>query len=101
MIAKLSGISKNNLMKVPYQFGLAGYVETVRSKGGGLRLALRLRDIALGDVVRHTEPDIALVPCLASDDSLVAHAHSHAWRSSLQSWNDWFAATGALCGVDR
>jgi Rrf2 family nitric oxide-sensitive transcriptional repressor len=62
-IAKSYGISKNHLMKVAYQLGVAGYVETVRGRGGGLRLAKPVEAIGLGDVVRRTEPDMALVQC--------------------------------------
>jgi len=62
-IAKAYGVSRNHLMKVAHQLGLAGYVETVRGKGGGLRLAREPKDIVLGEVVRHAEPDMALVPC--------------------------------------
>lgn len=62
-VAKSYGISKNHLMKVAHQLGLAGYVGTVRGKGGGLRLARPPEGINLGEVVRHTEPDMALVPC--------------------------------------
>jgi Rrf2 family nitric oxide-sensitive transcriptional repressor len=62
-IADSYRISKNHLMKVVYELGRAGFLETVRGRNGGLRLARRPEDIGLGDVVRMTEPDMALVPC--------------------------------------
>ncbi len=62
-VAAAYDISKAHLTKVAHQLGLAGYVETVRGKGGGLRLARSAREIGLGEVVRRTEPDMALVPC--------------------------------------
>ncbi len=62
-VAGAYGISKAHLTKVAHQLGLAGYVGTVRGKGGGLRLARAAGEIRLGDVVRRTEPDMALVPC--------------------------------------
>ncbi len=62
-IAERYGISKAHLMKVVYQLGLMGYVETTRGKGGGLTLARRLEDITVGEIVRRTEPDMALVAC--------------------------------------
>jgi len=67
-VAKGYDISKTHLMKVAHQLGVAGYVTTVRGRQGGLRLAKPLSEIGLGEVVRHTEPDMALVPCFRSDD---------------------------------
>ena len=90
VIAKAYGISKNNLMKVAHQLGLAGYIETVRSKGGGLRLARPPQDIVLGKVVRRTEPDMALVPCLAHDDASCAIHPSCALRGVLSEAGDAF-----------
>jgi Rrf2 family nitric oxide-sensitive transcriptional repressor len=62
-VAQSYGISKNHLMKVAHQLGVAGYVETVRGRRGGLRLAKPATTIGLGEVVRHCEPDMALVMC--------------------------------------
>jgi len=62
-IADSYGISKNHLMKVAHQLGVAGYVTTVRGRHGGLRLAKPAKSIGLGEVVRHTEPDMALAMC--------------------------------------
>jgi Rrf2 family nitric oxide-sensitive transcriptional repressor len=62
-IADAYQISRNHLMKVVYELGQAGYLETVRGKNGGLRLARKPQEIGLGRLVRETEPDMALVPC--------------------------------------
>ena len=62
-VASAYGISKAHLNKVAHRLGQAGYVETMRGKGGGLRLARPAEAIGLGDVVRRVEPDMALVPC--------------------------------------
>ncbi len=68
-VAESYGISRNHLMKVAYQLGAAGYIETVRGRGGGLRLARAAGGIGLGDIVRHTEPDMALAPCFNPVDA--------------------------------
>ncbi|MGE5506519.1 MAG: RrF2 family transcriptional regulator [Actinomycetota bacterium] len=69
-IADCYGISKNHLTKVVHQLGRSGFLETVRGKYGGVRLLMRPEDIRLGEFVRRTEEDFALVRCLreAGDD---------------------------------
>ena len=68
-IAESYDISRNHLMKVAHQLGVAGFVETVRGRGGGLRLAKPVASIGLGDVVRDTEPDMAIVSCFEPVDA--------------------------------
>jgi Rrf2 family transcriptional regulator, nitric oxide-sensitive transcriptional repressor len=62
-VANRFGISKNHLMKVAYQLGQAGYLETVRGRNGGLRLRNAPSHIVVGEVVRKMEPDFAVVEC--------------------------------------
>jgi Rrf2 family nitric oxide-sensitive transcriptional repressor len=68
-VAESYGISKNHLVKVAHQLGVAGYVGTVRGRAGGLRLAKPPEKIGLGEIVRRTEPDMALVPCFKPVDA--------------------------------
>lgn len=68
-VASKYGISKNHIMKVVYQLGLAGYIETVRGQSGGMRLARSPEEIILGEIVRRTEPDMAIVPCFDPENT--------------------------------
>lgn len=65
------GISEAHLMKVTHQLGLHGWIETIRGKGGGMRLAHAPSAINLGAVVRSIEPDFALVECFATGSQCV------------------------------
>jgi Rrf2 family nitric oxide-sensitive transcriptional repressor len=64
-IAAAYGISANHLMKVVQHLGAGGNVLTLRGPRGGLRLARPAETIRIGDVVRSTEPELALAPCPA------------------------------------
>lgn len=60
-------ISKNHLMKVTFELGKAGFIETVRGRGGGIRLADLPENINVGKVVRQMEEDFHLVECFSSE----------------------------------
>lgn len=62
-IAKRYGISEAHLMKVTHRLAVGGWLETVRGKGGGMRLAKAPHEIGLGEVVRNMESDFAIVEC--------------------------------------
>lgn len=66
-IAAGHGISESHLMKVVHYLGQCGLIETIRGKGGGLRLASAPQDIVLGDVIRNTESDFTLVECFGTN----------------------------------
>lgn len=62
-ISKRYAISRNHIMKVVFELGQLGYIETVRGKNGGMRLAQASEAINIGRVVRSTETDLAMVEC--------------------------------------
>jgi Rrf2 family nitric oxide-sensitive transcriptional repressor len=57
------GISKNHLVKVVQGLLAEGLIESVRGRGGGLRLAREPRDINVATVLQRTEPHTHLVEC--------------------------------------
>ena len=62
-IARGYGISQNHLMKVAHDLGKAGYIEGVRGRTGGIRLARPPGTINVGAVVRQMEEGFDLVEC--------------------------------------
>lgn len=74
-VAQAYGVSEAHLMKVTHQLGQQGWIETVRGKGGGMRLARAAADINLGEVVRSMEPDFNLVECFSTGNSCMLTGH--------------------------
>ncbi|KAA0566851.1 Rrf2 family transcriptional regulator [Bacillus sp. CH30_1T] len=71
-IADAYSISKNHLMKVTYELGKNGLIETIRGRNGGIKLAQSPEDINIGKLVRTTEEDFHLVECFdAKNNSCV------------------------------
>ena len=64
-IANSYKISRSHLTKIIHQLAQIGYIESIRGKNGGIRLAKPAKEINLGEVIRQTEPDFQLVPCFA------------------------------------
>jgi Rrf2 family transcriptional regulator, nitric oxide-sensitive transcriptional repressor len=65
-ISKTFSISENHLSKIVYELGKLGYIETIRGRNGGIRLAKQPEEICIGTVVRETEENLSLVECFAS-----------------------------------
>lgn len=68
-IAKAYRISEPHLMKITHQLSQLEWIETIRGKGGGMRLAKKPEEICLADVVKTVEPDFHLVECFGSDNT--------------------------------
>ncbi|KYG34352.1 Rrf2 family transcriptional regulator [Alkalihalobacillus trypoxylicola] len=54
-ISSIYKISTNHMRKVVYELGQLGYIETIRGKNGGIKLAIEPKKINIGAVVRKTE----------------------------------------------
>lgn len=73
-IEEVSGvfqISRAHLMKITNTLTRGGFLKAVRGRFGGLALARPPGKICLGDVVRATEPDFALVECFATGNQCI------------------------------
>lgn len=68
-IASYHAISRNHLMKVVHQLGTHGYIDTLRGKGGGIKLARPPENILVGDVVRSMEENMLIAECFDSGSS--------------------------------
>ena len=58
-VARTHNISRYHLIKIVSELSKAGFVEAVRGRKGGIRIARSPGEITLGDIVRHTEAGIA------------------------------------------
>lgn len=110
-IAGAYGISENHLMKVVHRLGQLGFVETLRGRGGGLRLGKPADDMTLGQILRSVEEDFQLVECFGAEDACritnvcrlkrVLHRALEAYFEVLDEWTlaDLVADRKALIGA--
>lgn len=70
-VAGIYGISRAHLMKIANTLTRAGYLKAVRGRSGGLTLAKPPHKIGLGEVIRATEPDFALVECFGAGNECI------------------------------
>jgi len=66
-VADHYGVSYNHLVKVVHRLAQLGYVESLKGKGGGIRLAKGAEKHRLGDLVRALEPNMDIVECFNRD----------------------------------
>jgi Rrf2 family nitric oxide-sensitive transcriptional repressor len=69
--SRVFNVSRTHLNKVANALTRSGYLKAIRGRSGGLVLGRRPEMIRIGDVVRLTEPDFALVECFATGNQCV------------------------------
>lgn len=83
-IASAYGISTNHLVKVVHNLGKLGFIETSRGRGGGISLSLPPETLNIGDVIRKTEPTLALVECMTTENTCPIASHCGLRRALLE-----------------
>ncbi len=66
-IVHVYGMARPHVAKIVHELGRAGYLETVRGRTGGFRLARSAEQIVVGDVVRLTEGPMTVVECFNAE----------------------------------
>jgi Rrf2 family transcriptional regulator, nitric oxide-sensitive transcriptional repressor len=89
-IARAYGISKNHLMKVAQRLAAEGFIETVRGRSGGLKLARPANALNVGKIVRIMEDTGTFVECFnaATNQCVVTPACGlrHALAGALEAF---------------
>lgn len=67
-VAKATNASENHLGQVINMLGQTGFIETVRGRGGGIRLARDAGDITVGGVFRVFEAGAPFAECFNATD---------------------------------
>ncbi|SFH10304.1 Rrf2 family transcriptional regulator [Ensifer sp. OV372] len=62
-ISDTFSVSQNHMMKVVQDLANAGFLEAVRGRNGGIRLARAANEINLGALLRHTDELSDLIDC--------------------------------------
>ena len=66
-VVRVHGLARPHIVKIVHELGRAGYLRTIRGRGGGFTLARPAEEIVIGDVVRLTEGPLDLVECFNPD----------------------------------
>lgn len=119
-VARAHGISEPHLMKITHRLAQNGWVETLRGKNGGMRLAREPAQISVGAVVRDMENDMAIVECLSGTtncmlagqcgltgimqgalDKFLAHLDAYTLADILPASNPQTSSQRTVTGCDR
>ena len=89
-IAKAYSVSELFLLKILQPIVAGGFMETVRGRNGGIRLARPSRDITLEDVVKTTEDNFFMAECFESGETECPLVNNCALNSALRDALDAF-----------
>jgi Rrf2 family nitric oxide-sensitive transcriptional repressor len=91
-------VSRNHLMKVVNKLSSLGYVDAIRGRDGGIRLARQSTAIRIGDVVEDMEQTLDVVDCNADGGCVLLpgcklkHALREATRAFVRCLNEYTLA---------
>ncbi|HSM43203.1 MAG TPA: iron-responsive transcriptional regulator RirA [Afifellaceae bacterium] len=91
-IAEFYGISEAFLFKILQALNGSGFLETVRGRAGGIRLAVPPEEIRLGAVIRAVEDNFALAECFDGGPSDCPLVTSCGFNEALSRALDGFFA---------
>jgi len=91
-VAKHYGISQNHLVKVVHNLFQLGYIESVKGKGGGIKLLEAPNKINLRDLLVQLEANLNLVECFDEKTNTCRVTEGcglrHILHESLQAFTD-------------
>ncbi len=96
-VASAYQVSQNHLTKVIGQLRKCGYIEAIRGKGGGIRLAKSPHLIRIGQVLRdmeshHDGVDCMTAPCALTPNCRLKQALADAVQSFFESMDNYTLA---------
>lgn len=83
-VSRRYGISRNHLNKIVQTLVQQGFVESLRGRGGGVRLARAPQDINLRRVVTATEDNFHVVECFDGETNTCVVAPACGLRDPLE-----------------
>lgn len=92
-IAESYGISLNHMVKVVHRLSQLGYIDSMKGKGGGIRLRSPAQEINLWTVVKALEPDFTVVECFDREHNTCRVVSACGLKSILQEAMAAFAGT--------
>jgi Rrf2 family nitric oxide-sensitive transcriptional repressor len=67
MISEKFNIARNHLIKIVSKLAKLEYIETIKGKGGGMRIASGTLDIKLSEIIKNFEPTFEVIDCNHND----------------------------------